>query len=368
MVERGTRSGGGDAAALEAGLGRMEQWIDGLPDQIRGAIARAREAGWPGEAPAVEVRSLVLGGMGGSAMAGRLAALILQPDLKLPIVVQADPELPAWVDGSDSLGIASYSGETWEALALADAAAARGIAPWVVASGGRLEAHPAAAASFHAEPGMQPRAALGWMLVPILLRWASAAGRTDRMEKELLAAADLLAGELELWRSGRAVPGRNPRELADRLAGRVPVVYAESEAERVLSTRWRCQINENAKRFATENAFPEVVHNEIEGWGDLGRVCRSAIVRLEGTGIREARLAPVMSAAEAEWRRAGFEVIFVPSHGEQRLERILSQVLLGDRVSLELARRGGVDPVPVEAIQRLRRAVAGAGLRNQEDR
>ncbi|MCC7140681.1 MAG: hypothetical protein IT349_01135 [Candidatus Eisenbacteria bacterium] len=368
MVESGAGKGRGEAADLRDGLARMESWIDGFPDQLRGAIARGREIGWPGAAAAPAARGLFLGGMGGSAMAGRLAALILQPDLRIPIVVQADPELPRWVDGSVSLGIASYSGETWEALALADAAAERGISPWVVASGGRLEAYPAASASFHAEPGMQPRAALGWMLVPILLCWAASAGRAVAMEQELRAAADLLAGEADLWRAGRALPGRNPRELADRLAGQVPVLYAESEAERVLAIRWRCQFSENAKRFALENAFPELVHNEIEGWADLGRVCRAAVVRLEGTGIREPRLAPVLSAAESEWRRVGFEVVFVPSHGEGRMARILSQVLLGDRVSLELARRGGVDPVPVEAIQRLRRAVAGAGMRKQEER
>jgi len=38
--------------------------------------------------------------------------------------------------------------------------------------------------------------------------------------------------------------------------------------------------------------------------------------------------------------------------GETRLERLLWTVMLGDLVSLEIARQRGVDPLPVEAIDR----------------
>ena len=42
------------------------------------------------------------------------------------------------------------------------------------------------------------------------------------------------------------------------------------------------------------------------------------------------------------------------TEGESRTERLLWAVMLGDLVSLHLAARRGVDPSPVEAIERLK--------------
>ena len=44
----------------------------------------------------------------------------------------------------------------------------------------------------------------------------------------------------------------------------------------------------------------------------------------------------------------------VETAGETRIERLLWAVMLGDLVSLELARQRGVDPDPVEAIDRFK--------------
>jgi glucose/mannose-6-phosphate isomerase len=42
------------------------------------------------------------------------------------------------------------------------------------------------------------------------------------------------------------------------------------------------------------------------------------------------------------------------TEGESPTERLLGAVMLGDLVSLELAARRGVDPTPVEVIDRLK--------------
>ena len=41
--------------------------------------------------------------------------------------------------------------------------------------------------------------------------------------------------------------------------------------------------------------------------------------------------------------------------GETRVERLLWAVVLGDLVSVELAARRGIDPVPTEALDRVKR-------------
>lgn len=47
-------------------------------------------------------------------------------------------------------------------------------------------------------------------------------------------------------------------------------------------------------------------------------------------------------------------VITVETEGQTRTERVLQAVMLGDLVSLELARARGVDPVPIETIDRFK--------------
>jgi glucose/mannose-6-phosphate isomerase len=59
-----------------------------------------------------------------------------------------------------------------------------------------------------------------------------------------------------------------------------------------------------------------------------------------------------LMAAEVE--RAGAPAIQVDARGESRLERVLSLVLLGDIVSVYMAVLAGVDPTPVEALERFK--------------
>ncbi len=47
-------------------------------------------------------------------------------------------------------------------------------------------------------------------------------------------------------------------------------------------------------------------------------------------------------------------VVRVETEGESRTERLLWAVMLGDLLSLQLAARRGVDPAPIEPIDRLK--------------
>ena len=57
---------------------------------------------------------------------------------------------------------------------------------------------------------------------------------------------------------------------------------------------------------------------------------------------------------------AGPRVELVSARGASPLERVLSLVLLGDLVSVYFAVLDGMDPTPVETIQRLKAALADA--------
>jgi glucose/mannose-6-phosphate isomerase len=120
-----------------------------------------------------------------------------------------------------------------------------------------------------------------------------------------------------------------------------------------VAVRWKTQINENAKLPAFAGELPEADHNEIAGWGGASESGRLSAVFLEDRDqhprVRQrfeltAKLIEPDSAAVAR----------LETEGESRTERLLWAVMLGDLLSLHLAARRGVDPSPIEAIQRLK--------------
>jgi glucose/mannose-6-phosphate isomerase len=309
----------------------------------------------PPTSPAV----VVVAGMGGSAIGGDLLRALLAPAAPVPVVVVRDEGLPAFVGPRTLVFVCSYSGHTEETLAAYAAAEARGAAIIAVTSGGRLadraraDGHPVV----HVGPDLQPRAALPLLLLP-MVRVAAGLGLCGPDEPDVSRTRVLLDGLAGRW--GPGVPSvENPaKRLAGALHG-VPAVYAASPVTEPVALRWKTQLNENAKRPAVWAVIPELTHNEVVGWeGPAGRVPEAVVVlRDADDGARtEARVGAVRRLVGGRARA----FIEVWSQGADRLERLLSLVLLGDFVSAYLALLAGVDPTPVPAIDQVKRLLADA--------
>lgn len=333
------------------GANRMRTWALDFPAQIRDSLEQARTMGWPALG-AFSPRAVFLGGMGGSAMACSMARSLTAGEGNVPCAVHQDPEVPAWV-GPDTLAvIASYSGETWEALEMRDTCLARGAAVLVLARGGPLfaDARLPEERRFRLPAGFAPRAALGWMVPPVLLAMT---GTSSSVLEELHGALPLLEEESAMWRDGRSVPGRDPREIAGRLAGRFVSVYSPNERLRPLGVRWKNQLLENAKTPAAESAFPELAHNDIMGWRRAVQAMDPVLLYPEepASGLRRG----MTEAALRYWAELGGRIERVPARGETFTARLLSHVALADLVTIELAERMGIDPLPVGELERVKR-------------
>jgi len=324
-----------------------------LPSQLREAWARSLAS--PIAPLAASPAHVVALGMGGSAIAADLLASFLAPRLSVPLIAVRDSRLPAYVGPSSAVIATSYSGETQETLEAADAAVRAGARLVAITSGGSLEALAARHGTVVRVPGgLAPRAALAYLFAPLVAvfeRWGLA-GPCGPDVDEAAAVLDAVAGE-----AGPAVPTpRNPaKSLAGRLADRIPAFYAGSPALAPVARRWKTQLNENAKTLAIWDAFPELTHNEIVGWGvpaDLARRI-TAVVLLAGDES-EHDLRRIRVTRETVLRRAA-GVDEVRGRGAGRLSRLLSLVFLGDLTSVYLAYLRGVDPTPIEAIDAVKR-------------
>jgi glucose/mannose-6-phosphate isomerase len=314
----------------------------GIPDQLRDALWRIESA----KLEAAPAAGLFVCGMGGSAIGGDLAAAALGDRLTGPMLTVRGYALPSWATPEWTALCSSYSGNTEETIACFEAAEVLGAGRLVASTGGTLvDRARETGVPVVGLPGIfQPRAAVAYMVV-VAAEVASLAGIAPRVHTEIDAAAAFLTDQSESLQ-------QQAREIATLIAGAVPVIYG-SDLTAPVARRWKTQVNENAKSPAYWGELPEADHNELLGWSGAAGDERSAAIFLEDRD-HHPRVARRFELTAAAVQPHAATVARVETMGETRLERLLWTVMLGDLVSLELARQRGVDPLPVEAIERFK--------------
>ena len=335
------------------GLLHMRALATQLPNQLRDGFTAAGEldASLPRS-----TRHVYFAGMGGSAIAADLLRTLTGPEADLDLEVGRGPGLPRSVGREAVAILASYSGGTWETLAAYDEAGRRGTRRFVLASGGELarRAEEDGVPHLQLPPGLPPRAAVGYVLGGLL-------GLLDPFfpesnDERLHRAAD----RLEALQGPYAAPRGAPTKLAAAIGRRTLEVYADHSLA-ALARRWKTQGEENAKRLAHFVEFPELFHNAIVGWDAAGAddARRWAVVLLEWPH-QPPTLGPGLQYFESLLRRRRVRVHRVRFDSDDRLQALLTGVSFGDHFSLALAEAAGVDPYPIHAITRLKRAVERA--------
>jgi glucose/mannose-6-phosphate isomerase len=319
------------------------------PLQLGDALWRTQSAGIrPRDQPA----GMVVCGMGGSAIGGDLAGAALGDRATRPITVMRGYALESWTPPESFVLCASYSGNTEETLACFEAAGAAGAQRAVLTTGGRLAelAREEGVPVIGIPAGMQPRAAVIYMTIGVM-ECAALCGAAPALHAEIDTAAGLLERLVEQWGPG-APDDSLAKSVARTLNDTVPVIYGAS-ATTAPARRWATQLNENAKSPAFWAELPDASHNQIVGW-QRGR----ELAPLSGVFLcdpdQHPRVQRHVDLVKAELDRVGAPSLQVHTEGESRLERVLSAVLLGDLVSVYMAVLAGVDPTPIDAIQRLK--------------
>lgn len=318
-----------------------------LPDHVLEAVDAVEAESVPEGA----FSSVVVCGMGGSSIGGALAAGHLERRIDVPIHVLRDHEPPAFVDENTLVVATSYSGNTDETLDAAKASLEMGASLVSITTGGELGRIVDEKGLPWIQPpsGYEPRAAVGWLWAAnqATLAQAFGTGGLDRLRSTARALGE------------RVDPMAREGGRADRIAQRLgngPVGVVGHDLFGVVARRWAGELSENAKRLAFHARLPEAAHNQIVGWtGDPAGACLVVLGREDEQGREAVRTRFLAKRA----RKAGADVEEVRI-GATGLEATMEAVLLGDLVSLHLARREGVDPEPVSVIDDLKDRLAGA--------
>jgi len=349
-----------DDAALYARLDPAD-----MLGRLRELPCRCREAWQEAQAftralnPRPLSRVIILG-MGGSAIAGDLLAALAALESPIPVLIQRGYELPPDM-GEDVLVIASsYSGETEETLAAFRQALATKAQKLAMASGGQLlglarrEGVPAFTIN---HPG-PPRAALSHSLMP-LLAVACRFGLLSLGDGEVEEAVAAMEGLLKLIDAPVPAAQNPAKALAQRLLGRLPVVYGAGFLSPV-ARRWKTQFNENSKVWSFHEELPEADHNAVVGYRLPEEVRKRAFILLLHSPHLHPRILLRYEATRGLLVEAGVEQEVIEARGRGPLAQMLSLVLYGDYVSYYLALLQGIDPTPTPPIQALKERLAKA--------
>jgi glucose/mannose-6-phosphate isomerase len=294
--------------------------------------------------------SIVILGMGGSAIGGDLVCSLVRDECSVPISVGRDYDLPAFVDGQTLAIASSYSGNTEETISAFDKALERGAMALAITTGGQLaetcRRRDVPLITFDYEA--QPRAALGYSFVTLLVvlqELGYIAGKSGQLSEATTSLEHLHS------RIGVEVPeADNPaKQLARRLEGKLPVFYGARHLSEV-ARRWKCQLNENSKAWAFWEVLPELNHNAVAGYEFPPTLVPHLYVLMLASDLYHPRHQARLEVTGEILTQRGirYETIQVP--GTSRLSQMLWAIHFVDFVSYYLAVLYGTDPTPVDSI------------------
>ncbi len=328
----------------------MVDHILSIPEHLRDALWRAESA----QIPELDTPGgLIVCGMGGSAIGGDLIAAAYGDRLVRPIHVERQYGLPSWATGDTAVLCISYSGETEETLASFEAAGALGAPRVVATTGGKLAdlAREESVPVIGLPAGMQPRAAVAYSFIAAA-EVASRAVVGPGLRSEIDFAADRLDEIKDAWGPKNPEKKNLAKTVAAEAADR-PITIFGSDLTVSAAKRLKCQINENAKSMSSWAQLPEADHNEICGWSGIDKGDGFALF-LEDSD-QHPRIRQRFELTEKILAESGVGTRRVSIEGDSRTQRLMSHVLFGDLVSLYLAVQKGVDPTPVEAIEKFKK-------------
>ncbi|MFC1557702.1 SIS domain-containing protein, partial [candidate division KSB1 bacterium] len=200
--------------------------------------------------------------------------------------------------------------------------------------------------------GYQPRAAVGFSLIPLIRLLAHFRLLPDKTD-EILETITLIETLNKDYQPAHS-KNSGPFQLAQKILGKLPVIYSGPAPIDALGERFRGQLAENAKVLSHSNILPEMNHNEIMGWDKDFTLTKNAfVVFLRDTHEHERIDRRIRITQEViERHAAGYDEIW--SNGTSALARMMSLLYFCDYASFYLALLNKKDPTVIENINFLK--------------
>ena len=310
-------------------------------------------------------QTIIVAGMGGSAIGGELVKDWARDRIAIPIEINREYSLPAYVNKNTLVFVVSYSGETEESLSVFLDAVKRRCMTICISSGGRLLefAEKLNAPHLRIPSGMPPRAALPYLFLPIPIVLEKI-GLVSDIQAEISEALRILKRVSVENSPEKPLSDNFCKKLASDINETVPVIYGFG-IYRAVAQRFKQQFNENSKVPSKWEFFPELNHNEVVGWEAAEKLAKHFSVILIRDRDEPDEIRRRIEATKELLCEMSVKVFEVWSMGKSRLAKMLSTICIGDFTSIYLAVLRGIDPTPVKTITLLKEKVKQSGVKEK---
>tara|TARA_R110002072_G_scaffold166964_6_gene320357 strand:- start:4091 stop:5080 length:990 start_codon:yes stop_codon:yes gene_type:complete len=295
------------------------------------------------------IENVIISGLGGSGIGGTIVAEILRPICKVPVFVNKDYSIPSFTNSKTLFIACSYSGNTEETLMATKSAQSKGAQIACISSGGELLkiAQDNDYNVLSMKGGFAPRSMFAYSF-SFLCRYFEFYGLADLEVNKNLNQAITILDQSESETLVKA------EKLAEALFSKTAILYAVS-GHLGIASRWRQQLNENAKMLAWEAEIPEMNHNELVGWEGGNSDFVPVFLRNKNDFNRNQKRIEIIQNIISQ---KSPEIHEIWSLGESDIERSLYLIHFGDWTSYFLSELNKVDIMDIKSIDLLKSELA----------
>jgi len=324
----------------------LRQVILDSADQFKKGLALAKDIKIKGD-----FKSIMISGMGGSALPGNILRIYLNDLFKksdshkrLAVYQNRFYSLPPEAYDNCLNFICSYSGNTEETISSFRKALKNNLPCVGISSGGKVEEICRENNVPHIKfpAGIQPRMATGYFFASIFQVLVNSRMIADKTEELIKLSESLKEKTAELENKGE--------KIAEKLVGKTLIIYSSAKFKS-LAMIWKIKFNENSKVPAFCNFFPELNHNEMVGF--TNPQSKFFILMLRDPGDHPQNLKRFEITAKL-LQEKGIKNEMIDLEDSNIFYKIYSTLYLGDWISYYLALEYNQDPTPVEMVEKFK--------------
>jgi glucose/mannose-6-phosphate isomerase len=324
----------------------MKTLVEGFSAQLQEALDIAHKAVLTKKN---NIQNIIVTGLGGSGIGGTILSELIQDECSIPVLVNKDYFLPAYVNSNTLVIISSYSGNTEETVSAMKQAITKKAQVVCITSGGKTKelADQNNFDTIIIPGGKPPRSCIGYSLVQLL----KVIEFNEFVKTNLLAQVET---SITLLNKENTSIKNEAMTIAKLLVDKLTVIYSLGTCEGV-AVRFRQQINENSKMLCWHHTLPEMNHNELVGWTTKNE--NLAVVTFK-TSFDYERTIKRYEICKELFSKYSSSVTDITAKGNSKLEQYLYLINIGDWISCFIADIRNIDPIEVDVITNLKNELA----------
>lgn len=299
-------------------------------------------------------KTIIICGMGGSAISGDYLYRLLRDNLSVPIIVNRDYNLPAFVSKTTLVICVSYSGNTEETISCFKEALVKSAMLMAVSSGGLLEklSNKIGIPHIKIREGIPPRSGLP-LIYTALLTILEKLELIENMDSDIKETSEILKKLSKEYSIDQKTESNLPKNMAYGLYNTIPVFVGHTFLSPI-AYRAKCELNENSKLLAISEEIPEQNHNGIVAWDNPNTALNDVAVVLFRDKKESDSIKVRVDEFKNQVEKKTEKVLEIYPEGKSRLAKQISSTYLIDLTSIYLGILYDIDPSITPSIDSLK--------------